>query len=370
MQTIICTGITGSERIGCLQVTKAYAQTHGRDLRIINAWKVAKEISREPIDEATILNRPEAFRQRLFEDVYCEISRQLDKVRNKGKPKDEQYVAIATHTAFFWRSTYLEAFPEHLLANLHPDLFVTIIHNIKDIRNNLDHDPHHRFEDITLTDILHWRDREVTNTSRWARNFKKKHFRVAHDEPPEILYRVIFRPEAKKIYASYPMSHVSKKQREAASELIADLRKRGYIVFDPGSIDDAGYVDQLASQRTDKEGATTNTEDELRSLADDVGDQTVKLDYLLIDQSDLVVVYYPRVTYEKYVKERGKVVASMYVPLSAGVICEMVRGHYGGKKIYAVWLPKDDPSPFFRYHCQKVFKSKQGLIHYLGKYYS
>jgi len=369
MQTIICTGITESDRIGCLEATKAYAQAHGQDLRIINAWEVAQEISREPIDKGTILNRPESYRQQLFEDAYREISCRLDVIRRSEKPGNKQFVVIATHTTFFWRSTYLEAFPEHLLTTLKPDLFVTIIHNLKDIKHNLDHDPYHRFEDMTLADILHWRDREVTNTSAWARNFRKRHFRIAHNEPPETLYGVIFRPKAKKIYASYPMSHVSKRQRDAASELISELRRRGYVVFDPGSIDDAGYVDQLLSQRTDKEPATGNTKDELGSLADNVGDQTVKLDYLLIDQSDLVVVYYPSVTYEKYIKERGKVVASMYVPLSAGVICEMVHGHYEGKKVYAVWLPREAPSPFFRYHCQKVFKSKKQLMQYLKRYH-
>ena len=367
MQTIICTGITGSDQIGCLNAVKVHAQEHGHDLQIIDVWEVAKKVSQEPIDEATILNRPKPYRERLFNHTYREIAQQLDQIRRSEKASAEQFVGIATHTTFFWRSTYLEAFPQHLLATLNPDLFITIIHNMKDIKNSLDHDPYHRFADITLSDILHWRDREVTNTSTWARDLGKGHFRIAHNEPAETLYGVIFRPEAKKIYASYPMSHVSKRQRDAAIELIAELRRIGCVVFDPSSVDDAGYVDQLAGQGIDKQVVTTNTGDELRSLARDVGDQTVGLDYLLIDQSDLVVVYYPSVTYERYIKERGRVVAEMYVPLSAGVICEMVHGHYQGKKVYAVWLPKDAPSPFFRYHCQKVFKSKQALIDYLKK---
>jgi adenylate kinase len=371
MQTIICTGITGSDQIGCLNAVKAHAQKHGYDLQIIDAWEVAKKISQEPIDEATILNRPESYRQRLFEDTYREISRRLDRTRHSEKPGDKQFVVVATHTTFFWTSTYLEAFPQHLLATLNPDLFITIIHNMKDIKNNLDHDPYHRFEDITLSDILHWRDREVTNTSTWARDLGKGHFRIAHNEPAETLYGVIFRPEAKKIYASYPMSHVSKRQRDAAIELVDELRRRGYVVFDPGSIDDAEYVDQLVIQMArDRQADFVYTEEELRSLVNDVGDQTVKLDYLLIDQSDFVVVYYPGVTYAKYIKDRHKVVARMYIPLSAGVICEMVHGYQGGQRVYAVWLPKGPTSPFFRYHCQRVFRSKIQLLHYLKRYHS
>jgi adenylate kinase len=181
---------------------------------------------------------------------------------------------------------------------------------------------------------------------------------------------VLFEPESKKIYASYPMSHVSKRQRDAASELISELRREGYVVFDPGSVDDAGYTDRLANQvMSDRQAATTYSREQIQGLVEGVGDQTVKLDYLLIDQSDLVVVYYPSITYERYVKERGKVIASIYVPLSAGVICEMVHGYYGGKKVYAVWLPGGAPSPFFRYHCQKVFKSKNQLVRHLHRYH-
>lgn len=371
MQTIICTGITGSDQIGCLEAAKVYAESHGRDLRIFKSWEIAKKVSQEPIDEATILNRPEPYRERLFDHTYREIAQQLDQIRRSEKASAEQFVIIATHTTFFWRSTCVEAFPEHVLASLNPDLFVTVIHNIKDIKDNLDRDPQHRFEDITLTDIVHWRDREVSNTSRWAQNFQKRHFRIARDEPPETLYGVVFRPKAKRIYTSYPMSHVSKRQKDAASELVSELRRRGYVVFDPGSIDDAGYVDQLVTQMArDRQTAFAYTEEELRNLANDVGDQTVKLDYLLIDQSDLVVVYYPSVTYEKYIKDRSKVVARMYIPLSAGVICEMVHGHQGGQRVYAVWLPKDPPSPFFCYHCQRVFRSKTQLLGYLKRYYS
>lgn len=370
MRTIICTGITGSDQIGCLEATKAYAQGHGQDLRIIKAWEVAKEVSADPIDEGTILNLPESYRQQLFKETYLEISRRLDEVRHNEKPQDEQFVAIMSHTTFFWKSTYLEAFPDQVLASLRPDLFVTIINNIRDIKRELDKDPFSRFTNITLADVLHWRDREMTNTLAWARNFRKKHFIIAHDEPPETLYGVIFRPGAKRIYASYPMSYVTRKQKAAASELVGELRRTGLIVFNPGSIDDAGYVDQLAEQRMrDEYVASAPAEEQLHSLAKAVGNQTVKLDYLLIDQSDLVVVYYPSVAFEKYLKESGKVATSMYVPLSAGVICEMVHGHRGGKRVYAVWLPKDAPSPFFRYHCEQVFNSKKKLLEYLGRRY-
>lgn len=370
MQTIICTGITGSDRLGCLEATKEYARAHGRDLRIIDSWEIAQEVSKRPVDEATILNQPEADRQRIFKDVYLEISRRLERDRQNERPNQEKSVVVATHATFLWRSTYIKAFPENLLNPLRPDLFITITHDMERIKSNLDSDAHRRFREITLTDVLYWRDREVTETLSWVQKFKKKYFLISHNEPPETLYGVLFRPRAKKIYASYPMSHVSKRQTEAAGNLVVELRKRGFVVFDPGSLNDVAYVDRVRGKGGRGEGkAIERTKKQMQTLLEIVGDQTVKTDYLLIDQSDLVVVYYPSVTQRQNIKGNGKVATSVYVPLSAGVICEMVHGFHSGKRVYAIWLPQDTPSPFFRYHCERIFGAKKQLLAYLERYY-
>jgi len=78
--------------------------------------------------------------------------------------------------------------------------------------------------------------------------------------------------------------------------------------------------------------------------------QVVTRDFLMIGQSDFVIVYYP-------IKK-----------LAAGVICEMFYGHdLGLKKVYA-WH-KHEPSPFFEYLCtdNKVFTSKKDFITFLKK---
>lgn len=142
----------------------------------------------------------------------------------------------------------------------------------------------------------------------------------------------------------------------------------GYVVFDPASIDDAKHVGELHEKLRSKTG--TITERELFRIAEVVGDHTVDLDYRLIEQSNMVVVRYPSVEYKKFIEEKDKVAPAIYVPLSAGVICEMVWGHNKGKKVFAAWLPKNiKPSPFFRYHCkpQPFFTSEDDLLSYLRK---
>ena len=82
-----------------------------------------------------------------------------------------------------------------------------------------------------------------------------------------------------------------------------------------------------------------------------------------IQQSDLVVVYYPKVAHTE--AETG---GGFYIPLSAGVICEMVHGHRKGKRVYQVWLPESDPSPFFTFHCKEWFRGTAERVGHLREH--
>lgn len=366
MRTVVVTGVSGSGRIEYLRQVQALAKERNNRLQIIDMWQVMRELSGGQANEATILNWT-AQRVQLLDQAYNEVASRLNKIRTDAN-NGRQAVAVATHAVFYWRSIYIEAFPEHLLELLSPDCFVTVAHNIKDIHQSLEADPHKRFPDISLMDILHWRDREIGDSSRWAQRLRKPHFVVARAEPAQTLHDLIFRPDAKRLYISYPMSYVSETQMKGARRLAGRLRRKGYVVFDPGSVDDAHYVGQLRTARVRKEGPGSRyTRQQLSDLARDVGDQTVKFDYILIDQSSLVIVRYPSVTYAKYIPQVGKVIPDIYIPLSAGVICEMVHGFRGGKRVYALWLPKRiPPSPFFAYHSQMVFRSEDELLHHLN----
>jgi len=281
MKTAVCTGISGSGRIDYLREVQSYAKEQGNDLEIINMWEVVNEISDKPIDEATILNIPTPRRMQLFEDALKEIAKKVEEWQQCEKGDNEKYVAIATHACFHWKSTYLEAFPYDLLSILHADIFVTIVHNMKDIKENLENNANHRFVGIKHSDILDWQDHEIMETQKWAKALNKYHYVVAKNEPPQTLYRLLFQERTKKIYFSYPMSFVDAQQIEEAKKLIKDLREAGYIVFDPGSVDDAKYVDELI--------ASDSGNTEYQDLGKRVDDQTVKQDYLLIEQSELLI---------------------------------------------------------------------------------
>ncbi|GAH72034.1 unnamed protein product, partial [marine sediment metagenome] len=264
------------------------------------------------------------------------------------KEEVEKCVVIATHACFHWKTDYLKAIPDHMLENVNPDILVTIIHNLKDIKRNLAENSNRRFVDVDETDIIYWQNREIEETHNWADSLEltKNNFLVARNEPAETLYKIIFEEGKKKIYFSYPMSYSG--ERDEATKLIGKLREMDYVVFDPASIDDVKYVEDLVKSKPEV----------YESLADNVDDQTVKIDYLLIDQSNMVIVRYPEEKIPGYENRSD----GMYIPLSVGVICEMVHGHYGGKRVYAVWLPEKDPSPFFEFYCKKCFRKEEELL--------
>ncbi|RLE85689.1 MAG: hypothetical protein DRJ41_00675, partial [Thermoprotei archaeon] len=86
--------------------------------------------------------------------------------------------------------------------------------------------------------------------------------------------------------------------------------------------------------------------EQIEVCKDDIYDQIVARDYKLIDQSDIVIVYYPVPT------------------LSAGVLSEINYSFTHNKEVYAIF-PYEDLSPFFSYYTTGVFKSVEELISYL-----
>ncbi|MBA7479056.1 hypothetical protein ES707_14487 [subsurface metagenome] len=357
MKCVVVTGITGSERRQYLDELGNHVKEADNFL-VMDPWLKTKELN-PGIDEATILNIDDKDRLDYFGDSYKAIADALDDLR---KTSEDIVVAVPMHAVFYWKSGFKDAIKDEFMEWLSPDLFITIVHNMKGVKNNLEKDPHSRFPNATFLDILHWRQREIQGTGRWARMFRKQHIVVARNEPIQTLYGILF-TEKRKIYFSYPMSYVSDSEMKNAKKLIRKLRSMGYVVFDPDSIDDAKYVGELHNQQKTKKISITRQE--LSHVARIVGDHTVDLDYQLIEQSDMVVVRYPSVEYRRYIVEKDKTIPAIHVPLSAGVICEMVKGNYIGKKVFAVWLPRVEPSPFFRYQCFQLFTNEQGLLDYL-----
>jgi adenylate kinase len=362
MITVVLTGMTGGERRNAVDQLARFAQTQGRNVAFIDVWHEMQAAAASPISEATVLNIAEAYRSRILQEAFANVQRKLEELR-RAHPGRDGAVIVGTHATFFWSSSYLEGFSETLLTQLQPEALFTVEHNVVDTFNNLRRDIHHRFDQVTLFDVLHWRDRETEETARWARSLRVPHYLVSRSEPVEGFFTLLFERHRKKVYASYPMSYVTDLQRRAAEGLVHDMRAKGYVVFNPGALEDIEQVGSLLDQRQRRSGPLASFSDgEVANLLRAVGNHTVKRDFRLIDQSDLVVVYYPSVRYQRFDTQSQQVSADTYIPLSAGVICEIVHGHASGKRVYAVWLPKYTPSPFFTYHVFRIASTKRQLL--------
>ncbi len=328
---VMCTGSSGSDRIGYLRGVKELADKADVDLEVCNVGDMMLQRAGEmgsPVSREKILDLPPSTLGWLRGTVFEEIVRKTDRHEN---------MIIATHTCFRWKKFLSPAFDTYYLRQLDPDFYVTITDDYDAIRRRLEETDQWRGR-LQLWEILAWRDEESLITKILAQNFRKPYYLIAREEPPDILFDLMFRPARKKAYLSYPITAIEKDQPEGLEEVQEFLEKlRKYLtVFDPLAMKELEYARRLYEQQDDE-----ITPDIMRTLED----HTVARDYQFIDQSDMVIVYYP-------VKEP-----------SPGVLSELIYGFSHDKEVYMVF--PYDISPFLQFYCTKIFGTGEELIDYL-----
>lgn len=393
---VICTGISGTERVGFLEAVRALAARGGRELQIFDVrdmmFQVAQDVG-EPVEEETILD--------MFPHALVLLrAAALEKISSLCEQAGErQDWIINTHAVFRWKNTLISGFDPYYLERLKPDLYITITAGVLTVRERLRRHP--RWEDTTVSELLVWREEEQWATEEMARIHHKPQYLLGRALPPRALHRLMFEPNVKSAYLSYPMQH-AEGDRAALATFKQRLDER-VVVFDPADVNDfeiessvgstagngaasdgttagpnatgsptAGPAatellasdaaapsmrsDGTAELRRAIEAAATGDghgdeagphgERDLRHIAD----QIVFRDYKLIAQSDIVVVFYDAL-----------------VP-SPGVISEMNYALQTGKRVYGVWLPTSPPSPFFTRYCTRVFATADELFAYFDRH--
>jgi adenylate kinase len=357
---VICTGISGTERVGFLEEVRALAAQAGRDLRIFDVreamFQIAEDVG-EPVEEETILD--------MFPHALVLLrAAALEKISSLCEQADQhQDWIINTHAVFRWKNTLISGFDPYYLTRLKPDLYVTITAGVQTVLNRLRRYP--RWEETTISDLLVWREEEQWATEEMARIYHKPQYLLGRALPPRALYRLMFESSVSTAYLSYPMQHA-----EGDRAALAAFKQRLdeiMLVFDPADVND--FERESFDRRTAGQTAPSDGTAELReALAADgqlgaepavspfderdlrhIADQIVFRDYKLIAQSDVVVVFYDAL-----------------VP-SPGVISEMNYALQTGKRVYGVWLPASEPSPFFTRYCTRVFRSADDLFAFFAQ---
>jgi len=327
---IITTAISGSDRKGYLASFEDYAKKNGKKIKIYHVGQMmfdhAKAIGVNFTPE-NVLNAPptviNAVRSAVFEKITGELPKEL---------KKNHAVFINIHAMFFWKKVFVRAWDNHYVSQLNPDLFLAFVDDVISIKENLKDRKQWKRENLTLNDLLLWRNVDVEMTASWAEMVRKQFYNIPSKSNVKLLYRILFESHKEKVYAAMPLTHFTKpSEQKKVDEFIKKLEKY-FIIIDPREIE---LVEQWKS--------SMKTEGVLN--------QIVNRDlYWLIKQVDRVIAYFPKAV------------------SSPGVVNELREAHETNKEAWLVYPKGAAISPFLTYYSNMVFRGPDELFKFLSGY--
>ncbi len=356
---VVVTGQVGIEKQPFLEQLVQMAEHNGTQATLCNVgdmmYKEAPDVPAGRILDLPI-SRLNALRRAVFRDILATAEHAPN-------------IIVNTHATFRWRHGLFPAFDHDLVLKLQPNLFITLVDNVDAVHLRLvrDHNTDH-----SLKDLLVWREEEILATEVLAtvtRGFGC--FFVAarglSRRNVEAVYRLIFEPKYKKVYASFPMSHVrshSKTQQEI--DLFRRTMADHFICFDPGDLEEKQLQDLAVTAAEENKryitlevlGEKVQIEvTQILEAAGDINGQIYARDFKFIEQADMIISYIP-------CNEIGKPL------ISSGVERELQHAHESAKEAYVIWTSKTPPSPFITETTTKVFTTLDDAMIFLqGKGY-
>ena len=282
---VLVTGQVGLDKREYLDRLGHIARDRGEELRIFH---IGEMMYREAPDvpPGRILDLPLARLNSLRRAVFRDVIADLPNHKN---------VIVNTHATFRWKHGLFSAFDFDQLEQFAADQYVTLMDNIESVHQRMlrDHELEH-----SLKDLMVWREEEIlateilarANPQRPAKFFVLSRGRSAMTS--ETLFRLIFRPNMKKVYPSFPMSHVMDLP-ETLAEIDAFRGKiaQRMIAFDPGDVDEKLLADQAiraASEGKQSLHLTVNGTpmhikvNDILAIAGDIDGQIYARDFTLV----------------------------------------------------------------------------------------
>lgn len=347
------TGQIGVDKGPYLRAVQEMAKQNGHELEICHIGKMMYDEAPD-VPAGRILNLPITRLNTLRRSVFKEAVRAAE-----TKPN----VLVNTHATFRWRHGLFAAFDFDHIKAFNADLYITILDNIESVHQRLmrDHDIDH-----TLKDLMVWREEETLATEILA-NITRGHghfFMVSRGRnvpTVQTIYRLMFEGWRKKVYPSFPMSHVMDLPDTLAEiDRFKAALNEHFITFDPADVDEfvlhTMAVKAMAEghnvfEAQGAEGPISLKTAEVAQISGDIMGQIYARDFKMVDQSDMIVSLVPELP-------NGK------PGLSSGVERELHHAFEGGKEVYVVWACKGTPSPFITETATRVFRSVDEGIEY------
>lgn len=347
----VMTGQVGVDKKPFVEQVADIARAHGRDLAVAHVgdmmYAEAPDVAR-----GRILDLPRSRLDGLRRSVFKDILRMAEKVEN---------LIVNTHATFRWKHGLFPAFDHDQMTELNADLYLTLVDNLDAVHERLsrEHDLPH-----SLKDILVWREEEIVATeiiSRILRGHGGFYVvsRGIERGTAESVYRLLFEPDRRKVYPSFPMTHVMDMPAVLSEiEVFRDRLSEHFITFDPGDLDEKRLLFEAgaATQRGEKSftlevhGRKVQFPvDQVTAVAHDIDGQIYARDFKLIDQADMIVSYIPELP-------TGK------PGLSSGVERELQHAYESTKEVYVIWRSRAEPSPFVTKTATEMFGSVEEAL--------
>ena len=343
---VVVTGMVGVEKKSYLREVCRLAAERGKRVLLCNVgdqmYGEAPDIAPGKILDIP-MKRLSSLRRSVFKDIIA-------------KAQDAPNLIVNTHATFRWRHGLFPAVDFDQMRQLNADMYVCLIDGVIAVHTRLSDE--HAVEH-SLKDLIVWREEEIIGTEMLCKGTNEKIpfyclARGAEEQTIETFYRLVFEGAVKKAYLSFPMTAVGDIGR--VQKEIDEFRrtvKPLFTCFDPGDLEEA-YLPQKAEMAREKEldyvevaalGRSIRLDlHEVRQIERDINSQIYARDFMLIDQSDMIISFIPTMP-------DGR------AAISSGVERELQHAHEAAKEVYVIWAAEQSPSVFVTQTATKVFGS-------------
>ena len=343
---IVVTGLVGIDKKSYLEKACQLADARGKEVLLCNVgdrmYAEAPDIPRGKILDIP-MKRLSSLRRSIFKDIIA---------RARKAPN----LIVNTHATFRWRHGLFPAVDFDQMRQLNADMYICLIDGVVALHSRLmaEHSVEH-----SLKDLIVWREEEIIGTEMLCKGINENIpfyclARGSDEATMEMFCRLVFEPSVKKAYLSFPMTAVNDMENvQNQIDEFRKLMKRWFVCFDPGDLEEA-YLPQRARRARDEGLDYVEVTALGRQVRLDLGDvlqierdinsQTYARDFMLIDQSDMIISLVPSL-------DDGR------AAISSGVERELQHAHEAGKDVYVIWTAKQRPSVFVTQTATKMFNS-------------
>ena len=342
---IVTTGMVGLDKKSYLESAAALCAENGKKVTLCNIgdlmYAEAPDIKPGRILDIS-LKRLHGLRRSVFKDIIA-------------KSKSCKNLIVNTHATFRWQHGLFPAVDFDQMRQLNADMYICLVDSVGPlhVRLNKEHQTKH-----TLKDLIVWREEEILGTEMLCKGIDDSIpfyclARGAVGETIDTFYKLIFEPGIKKAYLSFPMTHVF--DMPEIQKTIDEFRNACgeiFTCFDPGDLEEA-YFPTLAAKAEEQGldfvemtalGKKTKFDlQQVKQITRDINSQIYARDFMLIDQSDMIISFIPEL-------------ADGSAIISSGVERELQHAHEAAKEVYVIWTAKKAPSVFVTQTATKVFR--------------